>query len=72
MAQKIGTVTMTCTMYISHLLKKSSIGLYHVETIISIWQMRKLGLQQGYTPNPESQSLLVLLAMPHFQPWVTV
>lgn len=69
---KLELLLWTCTMYISHLLKKSSIGLYHVETIISIWQMRKLGLQQGYTPDPESQSQLVLTSMPHFQPWVTV
>lgn len=37
-----------------------------------LWQMRKLGLQQGYTLDPKSQSQSVRIITPHLLRWVTV
>lgn len=43
----------------------SLIELYHVEISISVWRMRKVGIQQGYAPDPKSQSQLVPISTPH-------
>lgn len=42
-----------------------------MEIIISIWPIKKLGIQQGYTLDAKPRSQLVQIPTPHLPAWVT-